>query len=87
MRRPDRLIRWRNRLGRRVIEPESFVSSSCVGDQIQHLDRHLIRKMASPRSRVGKGRVKQSGVGSGPLRIPLTCLSRPGYLQRNWAEL
>ena len=33
-RRPGRLIRSRNRLGRREIEPESFVSSSCVGDRL-----------------------------------------------------
>jgi|GEM_PF-5897750 len=30
-RRPEGLIRWGNSLGRREIEPESFVSSSCVG--------------------------------------------------------
>jgi len=32
-RRPERLIRLGNSLGRREIEPESFVSSSCVGDR------------------------------------------------------
>jgi hypothetical protein len=32
-RRPERLIRQRNSLGRREIEPEIFVSSSCVGDR------------------------------------------------------
>jgi hypothetical protein len=33
MRRPDQLTGMRISLGRRQIEPESFVSSSCVGDQ------------------------------------------------------
>jgi hypothetical protein len=33
-RRPGRVIRQRNSLGRREIEPEIFVSSSCVGDQL-----------------------------------------------------
>jgi hypothetical protein len=45
MRRPDRLAGKRISLGRRVIEPESFVSSSCVGDQIQrfnHLPKNKI---------------------------------------------
>ncbi len=32
-RRPDQLLPVRNSLGRRENEPESFVSSSCVGDQ------------------------------------------------------
>jgi hypothetical protein len=40
MRRPDQLAGMRNSLGRRQIEPESFVSSSCVGDQFQNLERH-----------------------------------------------
>jgi hypothetical protein len=38
MRRPERLIHWRNSRGRRGIEPESFVSSSCVGDRFQNLE-------------------------------------------------
>src|ERR1700733_152507 len=36
-------------LGRRVIEPESFVSSSCVGDQFQTTKRRLIEKRAPSR--------------------------------------
>jgi hypothetical protein len=43
-RRPDRLTGMRISLGRRVIEPESFVSSSCVGDQFQNFKRHRIEK-------------------------------------------
>jgi hypothetical protein len=34
-RRPERLIRWIKRSGRREIEPEIFISSSCVGDQFR----------------------------------------------------
>jgi hypothetical protein len=49
MRRPDQLTGMRNSLGRRLIEPESFVSSSCVGDQFQNLNSHLLEKMASAR--------------------------------------
>jgi hypothetical protein len=44
-RRPDQLAGMRISLGRRVIEPESFVSSSCVGDQFQNFKRHRIEKM------------------------------------------
>jgi len=46
MRRPERLIHWGNSRGRRGIEPESFVSSSCVGDQFQNISRLKIEKMA-----------------------------------------
>ena len=49
MRRPDQLTGIRNSLGRRLIEPESFVSSSCVGDQFQNLRRHLIVQVALAR--------------------------------------
>jgi len=55
MRRPGRLIQWRNSRGRRVIEPESFVSSSCVGDQFQNLKRNKIEKKASAEPRAGQG--------------------------------
>jgi hypothetical protein len=34
MRRPDRLAGMRISLGRRLNEPESFVSSSCVGELV-----------------------------------------------------
>jgi hypothetical protein len=46
-RRPDRLAGMRNSLGRRVIEPESFVSSSCVGNQFQNQKRPANPKIAS----------------------------------------
>jgi len=48
-RRPERLIRWIKRSGRREIEPEIFISSSCVGDQFQNLKLHRTEKMASTR--------------------------------------
>src|SRR5579864_1963482 len=51
-RRPKRHVRWGNSLGRRVIEPESFVSSSCVGDRFQNLKRRPLEKMAWPRPQV-----------------------------------
>lgn len=59
-RRPDRLTGMRNSLGRRVIEPESFVSSSCVGDQFQNLKRHPVERMASARPTAGKGLSKRA---------------------------
>jgi hypothetical protein len=49
MRRPDQLAGMSNSLGRRQIEPESFVSGSCVGTQFQNLLRHPIVKVASAR--------------------------------------
>jgi hypothetical protein len=48
MRRPDQLTGMRISLERRVIEPESFVSSSCVGDQFQNLYRMAMRACPSP---------------------------------------
>jgi len=62
-RRPDRLTGMRNSLGRRVIEPESFVSSSCVGDQLQHLKRHLIETMASARHTASTGQPLRASHG------------------------
>jgi len=53
MRRPERLIHWRSSRGRRVIEPESFVSSSCVGDQFQNFYRRLIEKLAPGKTTAG----------------------------------
>ena len=46
MRRPDQLTGLKNSLGRRLIEPESFDSSSCVGDQFQNNNDHPIEKVA-----------------------------------------
>jgi hypothetical protein len=57
MRRPDRLTGMSISLGRRVVEPESFVSSSCVGDQYQNLNRHRIAMKASE-SPLDPGRLK-----------------------------
>jgi hypothetical protein len=57
MRRPDRLTGTRTSLGRRVIEPESFISSSCVGDRYQNLNRHRITMRASG-SPLDQGRLK-----------------------------
>lgn len=44
-RRPDRLTEMRISLGRRVIEPESFVSSSCVGGSVPSLEPQRIEIM------------------------------------------
>jgi len=68
MRRPGRLIQWRNSRGRRVIEPESFVSSSCVGDQFQNLKRHEIEKKTSAKPRAGQRQpITAACVKSAPL--------------------
>ena len=56
MRRPDRLTGMRNSLGRRQIEPENFVSSSCVGDRVQNLKCHLNKKVAPAGSNADRKR-------------------------------
>src|SRR6266478_6567015 len=79
-RRPERLIRWRNSLGRRVIEPESSVSSSCVGDQFWNLKRRLTEKMPPQTPQSGRdNRIKPQTLSPNRLTTE-NCLSRPGDL-------
>src|SRR5580704_16843417 len=84
MRRPDQLTGMRNSLGRRLIEPESFVSSSCVGDQFQNVKRHPIRKVAPATPTTSKERSTDSNFDwPGPPRTISYCLKRLGYLKGN----
>jgi hypothetical protein len=84
VRRPDLLTGMRDSLGRRLIEPESCVSSSCVGGSILES-----QKSTGPGSFLAKthnqvGTLRFENPGFAPARPALYFWFRlPGYVPEN----
>src|SRR6266851_2234222 len=85
MRRPDQLAGMSNSLGRRLIEPESFVSSSCVGEQFQNRLRHPIEKVASARPAARRATFELSGMLRARTARGSRKLSQPVWIT-TWGE-